>query len=46
MLIEDASLRLKLGCAARQSCEDYFHVERQLRDIFTVIDRDKQTRGE
>ncbi len=42
MLIEDASLRLKLGCAARQSCEDYFNVERQLREIFRVIDRDRE----
>ena len=41
-LIADAPLRHHLGCAARQSCETYFNVPRQMRDIFQIIDRDKQ----
>jgi glycosyltransferase involved in cell wall biosynthesis len=37
-LVADRELRLKTGCAARQSCEDYFNVERQMRDILRVLD--------
>lgn len=40
MLIQDAGLRLKIGRAARQSCEEYYYTERQLREIISVIDRD------
>jgi glycosyltransferase involved in cell wall biosynthesis len=38
-LLADSSLRLTIGRAARRSCEDYFNVERQLRDILRVMDR-------
>jgi glycosyltransferase involved in cell wall biosynthesis len=41
-LIEDRSLRIHVGKNARRSCEEYFNVERQMRDIFTVIDRDAE----
>jgi glycosyltransferase involved in cell wall biosynthesis len=39
-LVEDRDLRLEIGRAARQSCEDYFNVTRQVRDIFRVVDED------
>jgi glycosyltransferase involved in cell wall biosynthesis len=39
-LIEDRDLRLAVGAAARQSCEEHFNVERQLREIFEVLDAD------
>lgn len=42
-LIADAPLRLRLGVAARQSCETFFNVPRQMREIFDVIDRDGQS---
>jgi glycosyltransferase involved in cell wall biosynthesis len=37
-LVEDRDLRLQMGQAARQSCDDYFNVTRQVRDIFRVVD--------
>jgi glycosyltransferase involved in cell wall biosynthesis len=37
-LIEDRDLRLRVGRAARRSCEEYFNVDRQLRDILRVLD--------
>jgi len=40
-LIEDRDLRLSIGAAARQSCEDTFNVTRQLTEIFQVLDRDR-----
>ena len=39
-LIEDAGLRLSLGRAARAECERFYNVERQMEQIFTVIDRE------
>jgi glycosyltransferase involved in cell wall biosynthesis len=39
-LIGDRDLRLKLGRQGRQSCEDYFNVTRQLREIMEVIDHE------
>ena len=39
-LITDTSLRRKLGLAARASCENFFNVERQMQQIFTVIDQE------
>lgn len=39
-LIADRSLRICVGRNARKACEEYYNVERQIRDIFTVIDRD------
>lgn len=39
-LIGDPALRLRIGRAARQACEQQFNVTRQLRDILTIIDRD------
>jgi glycosyltransferase involved in cell wall biosynthesis len=40
-LVEDRDLRLAVGIAGRQSCEDYYNVTRQLNDIFRVIDCDR-----
>jgi glycosyltransferase involved in cell wall biosynthesis len=40
-LIADREMRLAVGAAARQSCEDQFNVTRQLNDIFEVLDRDR-----
>jgi glycosyltransferase involved in cell wall biosynthesis len=40
-LIADREMRLAVGAAARQSCEDKFNVTRQLHDIFRVLDRDR-----
>jgi glycosyltransferase involved in cell wall biosynthesis len=37
-LIGDRDLRLQVGGQGRQSCEDYFNVARQLREIMEVID--------
>jgi len=37
-LIADRPRRLQLGRAAREACETYFNVERQIRDIMRVID--------
>ncbi len=39
-LIADAALRRQIGLAARQRCETYFNVTRQMREILAVIDRD------
>ncbi len=39
-LITDTTLRRKLGLAARASCEKFYNVERQMQQIFTVIDRE------
>lgn len=39
-LITDASLRRSLGLAARASCERFYNVERQMQQIFAVIDRE------
>jgi len=39
-LMADRPLRLRMGCAARKSCEDYYNVTRQVRDILAAIDRD------
>jgi glycosyltransferase involved in cell wall biosynthesis len=39
-LIEDSSLRAHLGLAARAACERYYNVERQMQEIFTVIDQE------
>jgi len=44
-LIADAPLRHNLGCAARQSCETFFNVPRQMREIFRVIDREAQSQS-
>lgn len=41
-LIEDRDLRLNVGYAARQSCEDYYNVPRQLQDIFRILDADRE----
>lgn len=40
-LIADASLRRLIGDAARRSCETYFNVTRQMREILAVIDQDR-----
>lgn len=40
-LIEDAGLRRRVGDAARRVCEDHFNVDRQLREILAVIDRER-----
>jgi glycosyltransferase involved in cell wall biosynthesis len=40
-LIADRDMRLAVGAAARQSCEDQFNVTRQVNDIFAVLDRDR-----
>ncbi len=39
-LIADAPLRHQLGSAARRSCETFFNVPRQMREIFRIMDRD------
>lgn len=39
-LIEDRDMRISVGCAARQSCEDFYNVDRQLRDILCTLDRE------
>jgi glycosyltransferase involved in cell wall biosynthesis len=39
-LIEDRALRLNVGRAARQACEQQFNTERQLREIVQIIDAD------
>jgi glycosyltransferase involved in cell wall biosynthesis len=41
LLIGDAALRLRVGKAARKACEDNLNIERQLRQIMAVIDRDQ-----
>ena len=41
-LIADASLRRLVGDAARSSCETYFNVTRQMREILAVIDQDRR----
>jgi len=40
-LIADEPRRLILGRAARHACEMYYNVERQVREILQVIDRDR-----
>lgn len=40
-LIADAALRRQVGCAARRSCETYFNVTRQMREILAVMDQDR-----
>ena len=40
-LIADANLRRRIGKAARHSCEIYFNVTRQMREILAVIDSDR-----
>lgn len=40
-LIADAPLRQRLGCAARRSCETFFNVRRQMREILAVMDADR-----
>jgi glycosyltransferase involved in cell wall biosynthesis len=44
-LICDRDLRLQIGESARQSCEDYYNVPRQLREIMDVIDADSRPPG-
>jgi glycosyltransferase involved in cell wall biosynthesis len=39
-LVADPALRLRVGKAARKACEDNLNIERQLRQIMAVIDRD------
>jgi glycosyltransferase involved in cell wall biosynthesis len=39
-LIGDPALRLRVGRAARKACEENLNIERQLRQIVAVIDRD------
>ena len=39
-LCADSRLRWCLGRAARESCENYYNVDRQLQEILTVIDSD------
>lgn len=39
-LLADRPLRLRMGCAGRKACEDYYNVTRQVRDILAAIDRD------
>ena len=39
-LIEDRALRSCLGLAARASCERFYNVERQMQEIFAVIDKE------
>ena len=39
-LIKDSALRARLGLAARASCERFYNVERQMQEIFTVIDQE------
>jgi glycosyltransferase involved in cell wall biosynthesis len=39
-LIADPELRLRLGMAARESCEKKYNTTRQIREVFEVIDRD------
>jgi glycosyltransferase involved in cell wall biosynthesis len=41
MLIADAPLRAQVGRAARQSCESFFNVTRQVKDILTIMDQDR-----
>jgi glycosyltransferase involved in cell wall biosynthesis len=36
-LLDDPALRLRVGRAARESCEDVYNVERQMRQIFAVL---------
>jgi hypothetical protein len=40
LLIGDAGLRLRVGRAARKACEENLNIERQLRQIIAVVDRD------
>jgi len=40
-LLADSSLRRRVGDAARRSCETYFNIDRQLRDILAVIDSER-----
>ena len=40
-LIADPSLRHQIGAAARQSCESYFNVTRQMREILAFMDSDR-----
>jgi glycosyltransferase involved in cell wall biosynthesis len=40
LLIGDAGLRLRVGRAARKACEENLNIERQLRQIVAVVDRD------
>jgi len=44
-LIEDRALRLSVGRAARQACEQQFNTERQLREIVRIIDADLANLG-
>jgi glycosyltransferase involved in cell wall biosynthesis len=37
-VVGDRDLRLEVGFAARQSCEDFYNVNRQMRDILRVLD--------
>jgi glycosyltransferase involved in cell wall biosynthesis len=39
-LICDPALRLRVGRAARKACEENLNIERQLRQIVAVVDRD------
>lgn len=44
-LIDDRDLRLCVGQRARRSCEDFYNVTRQLREIMDVIDSQAETAG-
>jgi glycosyltransferase involved in cell wall biosynthesis len=39
-VLDNATLRCRVGMAARRSCEERFNVERQLGEILTIIDRE------
>lgn len=40
-LIQDRSLRLNIGNAARKSCEEFYNVPRQLTQIYEVLDKER-----
>jgi len=40
ILISDAPLRHRVGLAARKSCEDFFNVPRQMREMFRIMNAD------
>jgi glycosyltransferase involved in cell wall biosynthesis len=44
-LVAERTLRLAIGDAARRSCERFFNIERQLREILSVIDHDTRPIG-